>query len=155
MTALFSPEEKVDSSETLRVLVVDDNEPSAQTLGWMIEALGYDAKIALNGQAALEIALHYRPHLALLDIGLPGMTGYELCEKLKQLPELKSTVFIAQTGWARIEDLQKSRIAGFDHHLVKPVDFKTLEPILFSVSQNSRNKISALKGLLKCLKAQQ
>lgn len=117
----------------LRVLVVDDNHASAQTMGWMIELLGHDVRLAHDGQSAIETAKDFLPQVVLLDIGLPGKNGYEVCEQMKTLPELQKTLFIAQTGWGQDEHRKRSQEAGFQHHLVKPVSIQTLEPLLASV----------------------
>jgi CheY-like chemotaxis protein len=117
----------------LRVLVVDDNHASAQTMGWMIELLGHEVRLAHDGQNAIETAKDFLPQVVLLDIGLPGKNGYEVCEQMKTLPELQKTLFIAQTGWGQDEHRRRSQEAGFQHHLVKPVSIQTLEPLLASV----------------------
>lgn len=117
----------------LRVLVVDDSHASAQTMGWMIELLGYDVRLAHDGQSAIETAKDFLPQVVLLDIGLPGKNGYEVCAQMKTLPELQKTLFIAQTGWGQDEHRRRSQEAGFQHHLVKPVSIQTLEPLLASV----------------------
>ena len=117
----------------LRVLIVDDNAPAAQTTGWMVEMMGYGYRLAHTPEAGIESAIDYRPDVVLLDIGLPGMNGFDLCVKLKALPELAGSVFIAQTGWAQEEYRQRAAVAGFDHFLVKPVALETLEALLQDV----------------------
>lgn len=114
----------------LKILVVDDNVESAKTLGWMIEALGYEPQVCYGAVDALEKAQVFLPHVVLMDIGMPGMNGYELCQTLKQSPDFKRTVFIAQTGWDKKDNQDISKEAGFDHYLVKPVDMKVLEELL-------------------------
>ncbi len=118
------------SKNSYRVLIVDDNEASAKTLGWTLEILGHDIRLAHEGNEAIEIAKSYLPHIILLDIGLPGMNGYEICKVLRLFPELERTVIIAQTGWGQKEHLIRSKEAGFNHHLVKPVSIEKLENIL-------------------------
>jgi CheY-like chemotaxis protein len=120
------------SRKALKVLVVDDNEASAKTIGWMIEAMGFEAKIMTSGMHALEVAQTYRPDVILLDIGIPDINGYDVCRTLRHFPEFKDTLFIAQTGWGQDEHRQRSKEAGFDHHMVKPIDFKTLEDLLLN-----------------------
>lgn len=117
----------------LKVLVVDDNVESAQTLGWMIETLGHEPFVAYNGTTALEAAKSFLPHVVLLDIGMPQMNGYELCQIMKQSHDLRNTVFIAQTGWSKKDNQAISKEAGFDHYLVKPVDIAKLEKLLKSI----------------------
>lgn len=113
-----------------RILVVDDNESAAKTIGWMLEMYDHDVRLAHNGPTAIEIAKSYLPDVVLLDIGLPGMNGYEICQAMKAMPEFRDTVFIAQTGWGQKEHRQRSHEAGFKYHLVKPVDAILLQNIL-------------------------
>ncbi|MDE3059879.1 MAG: response regulator, partial [Pseudomonadota bacterium] len=115
------------SSNRYRVLVVDDNEASAKTLGWMLEMLGHEVKLALDGPSAIETAHVYRPDIVLLDIGLPDMNGYEVCAAMRSDPALEHTAFIAQTGWGQEQHLQRSKEAGFDYHLIKPISIKALQ----------------------------
>ena len=114
----------------LRVLVVDDNDASAKTLGWMIELAGHEIKLAHDGKSAIETARTYQPEVILLDIGLPGMNGYEACRIMKTMPELQNSTFIAQTGWGQVEHRQFSKEVGFDHHLVKPISMDDLHKLL-------------------------
>ena len=116
--------------DDLKVLVVDDNEASAKTMGWTMEALGCDVMLAHEGVVALKIAEDYKPDLILLDIGLPGMNGYEVCKAMRLIPALSSSIFIAQTGWGEEKHKKLSQEAGFNHHLVKPVDMEQLRKIL-------------------------
>jgi CheY-like chemotaxis protein len=118
----------------LRVLIVDDNEDSAQTLGWMLELMGHEAIIAHKGVDAIALAPKILPHLILLDIGLPGMSGFDVCRTLRPLPGLEKTMFVAQTGWGQDEHRRMSREAGFHHHLVKPIDMKMLQGVLAEVA---------------------
>ncbi|MGZ9097043.1 MAG: response regulator [Micavibrio sp.] len=124
---------EIDKNNVLRVLIVDDNHASAQTMGWMIELLGHDVRLAHDSHSALETAKDFLPQVVLLDIGLPGKNGYEVCQQMKMLPELQKTLFIAQTGWGQDEHRKRSQEVGFQHHLVKPVSLQTLEPLLASV----------------------
>ncbi len=117
------------AKNTYRVLIVDDNKASAKTLGWALEMLGHEIMLAHEGNQAIEIAKSYLPHIILLDIGLPGMNGYEICKILRLFPELENAVIIAQTGWGQKEHLVRSKEAGFNHHLVKPISIETLENI--------------------------
>ncbi len=115
----------------LRVLVVDDNVPSAKTIGWMLEMLGYEPSLAHDGDEALATARTFHPNAILLDIGLPGMNRYDLCRALRQNPRFKDTLMIAaQTGWGQERDRQLAQEAGFDHHLVKPINFEKLSDLL-------------------------
>jgi CheY-like chemotaxis protein len=105
-----------------RVLVVDDNVDAAAALGMLLESLGHDTRIANGGLQALEIAAEFRPNIVLLDIGMPGIDGYEVAKRLRALDTRNSVRIIAVTGWGQDTDREKSQEAGFDLHLVKPVD---------------------------------
>ncbi len=111
----------------LRVLVVDDNEDAADMLALIFEQNGFDTRIAHDGADALRIAGDFVPNLAIVDIGLPVMDGYELAHRLKHSPELKDVRLIALTGYGQSEDIRRSREAGFDEHFVKPVDLDRLQ----------------------------
>lgn len=134
-------EEQSAASETagtpggLRIMIVEDNEALAQTTGWMVEMLGHDYTIANNGTEAIALSKEYLPDVVMMDIGLPGMNGYDLCAAMKPEPHLKNTVFIAQTGWGQDEHRQRAKEAGFDHHLVKPVYLELLQEVLGDIAK--------------------
>ena len=113
-----------------RILVADDNEDAATTLAQLLDVLGHQTRIAFDGEAAVEAALAFRPDLALLDIGMPRFNGYAVARKLREQPWGTSMVLVALTGWGQEDDRRQSGAAGFDHHLVKPVDFDALLQIL-------------------------
>ena len=113
-----------------RILVVDDNADAAEMLGALLQTLGYDVALAIDGAAALDIARGFAPHVALLDIGLPVMDGYEVARQLRQLEPCRDTLLIAISGYGQPGDRERSRLAGFAHHLVKPVDLSTLASLL-------------------------
>jgi two-component system CheB/CheR fusion protein len=113
-----------------RILVVDDNVDSAESLGQFLEMVGHQIRTAYNGPAGLETARAYRPEIVLLDISMPGMDGYELARRLRQEPGLERVLLVALTGYGQDEDRRRSRQATIDHHLVKPVDPETLEALL-------------------------
>jgi CheY-like chemotaxis protein len=117
----------------LRVLLVDDNVDSADGLGLLLELQGHEIRVAYDGPTALETARQFRPHVALLDIGMPSMDGYELGRRLHATPETKDVLLVAMTGWGQDEDHRKSREAGFAHHLVKPFEPAVLEKLLAGV----------------------
>ena len=106
----------------LRILVVDDNRDGADSLAMMLRVLGNDTRTAYDGEEAVAVAAEYRPDVVLLDLGMPKLNGYEACRRIRAQPGGKSVVVIAQTGWGQEEDRQRSRSAGFDHHMVKPLD---------------------------------
>ncbi|HEX7026419.1 MAG TPA: response regulator, partial [Gammaproteobacteria bacterium] len=113
-----------------RVLVVDDNRDSAETLAQLLEIMNHQVQTAHDGPAAIKAAIAFRPDVILLDIGLPGLSGYEVARRLRQEPELKQILLIAVSGYCQEEDRQRSRKAGFDHHLAKPIDHQTLIALL-------------------------
>jgi len=115
-----------------RVLVVDDGQIHAETLGMLLELEGYEVRLAQDGPSALEIAESFVPDVVLLDIGLPGMNGYEVARRIRAQPNLRHAMLVAQTGWGRAEDLQRSKEAGFDHHVVKPAAIEALLEIIAS-----------------------
>jgi CheY-like chemotaxis protein len=124
--------------EKKRILVVDDNENSAKTLGWMLELMfGHEVQVAYDGASAIAIAKSFIPDLVLLDIGMPEMNGYEICQAMRQESSLKNAMIVAQTGWGQKEHHERSKDAGFDNHIVKPVTQGALQEILNSLEQNS------------------
>jgi PAS domain S-box-containing protein len=117
----------------LRVLVVDDNVDAATSLVTLLEASGHDVRAAHDGPTSLEAAQGFRPDVVLLDIGLPGLDGFEVAKWLRKQPILSNAVLVAMTGYGQKSDRQRSHEAGFDHHLVKPVDFGKVEQILATI----------------------
>jgi signal transduction histidine kinase len=113
-----------------RILIVDDNEDVAETFGRLLRMRGNDVRTAADGLAAVEVAADFRPHVMLLDIGLPRLNGYDAARRIREQPWGRSMLLIAMTGWGQEADRQRSRQAGFDHHLVKPVDHDVLERLL-------------------------
>ena len=116
---------------SLRVLVVDDNQASADTLHWTVELFGDEVKSCHDGKIALKLAAEFKPDVVLLDIGMPGMDGLQVCEALRAMSELPHLKIIAQTGWGDEQMRLKTAAAGFDLHLVKPVDPHVLEDMLW------------------------
>ncbi len=113
-----------------RVLVVDDNADTADSLATLLRRDGNEVRVAYDGPSALELATEYKPDVGLLDIGLPGMSGYELARELRKIDGENPMLLIAITGYGREEDFRESRQAGFDRHLVKPVSFERVEQLL-------------------------
>jgi signal transduction histidine kinase len=123
---------------SLQVLVVDDNIASAKTTGWMLEMIGCETRLAHDGSTALETARSMHPEVIVLDIGLPGMNGYDVCRELRKDPNFKETVMIAQTGWGQQRDRDEASAAGFDHHLIKPIDFEKFSALLADIKDNKQ-----------------
>ena len=113
-----------------RILVVDDNEDSAQSLSLLLELKGHEVRTARDGLEGVECARSFEPDLILLDIGMPGMNGYDACRALREMSWRKAPVLVALTGWGMEKDRRKSSEAGFDWHLVKPVDPSALLAVL-------------------------
>jgi len=113
-----------------RILVVDDQPDAAAMLARLLRRRGHEVHVAADGPAAIEIAIAFRPESILLDIGLPGMDGYEIARHLRARPETAACRLIALTGYGQDEDLRLARKAGFDHHLVKPTDLEAIEALL-------------------------
>ena len=121
-----APASTSEETRKVRVLVVDDNEDSARAVARIIGRQGYDVKVAYDGPSAVEAALEHRPAFVFLDIGLPGMNGYEVAARLRQEESTKAAKLIAVSGYGEESDRRRSREAGFDQHFVKPVDPDTL-----------------------------
>lgn len=113
-----------------RILVVDDNQDGAISLAMLLEAIGHQVATAFNGLEALKVASRIRPDVVLLDIGIPGLNGYEVARRIREEPWGKATVLIAITGWGQLEDRERSKDVGFDDHFVKPLDFTRLKRLL-------------------------
>jgi CheY-like chemotaxis protein len=111
----------------LRILVADDSVDSALTLTALLAAAGHEVEAVHDGFAALTRAAQFRPHVLVLDIGMPGLNGYDTCRRIRTEPWGRSAIVIAVTGWGTDEDRRRSREAGFDAHLVKPVDYAELQ----------------------------
>ena len=118
-----------------RVLVVDDNVDAAVSLGMLLKLSGHEVRLAYDGLAALQQAIDFRPELVLLDIGMPGMDGYEVCRHFRQNADIRNVTIIALTGWGQEEDRQHAREAGFDLHIVKPVEPSVLQRLIESLPE--------------------
>jgi two-component system CheB/CheR fusion protein len=116
-----------------RVLIVDDNEDAANSLAMILKLSGHETASVYTAMDALERAVSFRPDVVLLDIGLPGMNGYEVAQKMRELPGLADIRLVAVTGYGRSDDRLRARDAGFDDHLTKPVEFAVLDRVLTGV----------------------
>ncbi|HYY62380.1 MAG TPA: ATP-binding protein [Burkholderiales bacterium] len=113
-----------------RLLVVDDNVDAATSQATLLRVLGHEVEVAYDGPAALEKVREFHPEIVLLDLGMPGMDGYEVARRLRASQEGKRVKLVAQTGWGQEEDRRRTREAGFDAHLAKPVDMASLQRLL-------------------------
>jgi PAS domain S-box-containing protein len=123
------PMPRADQGATRRILVVDDNIDSLQSLTEVLEQLGHEVRAAPDGETALELARQFRPQVMLVDIGLPGMNGYDLARALRRTPELEQATLVALTGYGREEDRRASLDAGFNAHWVKPIGLDVLSTV--------------------------
>jgi CheY-like chemotaxis protein len=129
------PEKKAQPAAARRILVVDDNVDAAQSLAMLLRFDGQQVWVAHDGPSGLKLATECQPEVAILDIGMPGMDGYDLARRLRQCPGGDGLLLIALTGWGQEADRCRSHEAGFDHHLTKPVEPTVLQGLL--VGQNS------------------
>jgi CheY-like chemotaxis protein len=131
---LHEPPLKIDpKAKTLsgcRILVVDDNIDSANTMGMLLRHKGNEIRIAHDGLQAMEVAETFRPEVVLLYIGLPKLNGYDVARRIREQPWGRHVMLVAMTGWGNDEDKLRSQEAGFNFHLVKPVDFGELNRVL-------------------------
>ena len=132
-----STEKSESNVHSLRVLVVEDNVDAAETMKMLLELCGHVVRTVHDGLAALEAALEYQPQVVLLDIGLPGLNGFEVAKRLRQQPSLGKIVLVAMTGYGELSARQRSEETGFDYHLVKPADFEKLQEILANISDKT------------------
>ena len=131
------PKQPAAATEARRILIVDDNEDAAELLALTLQMKGHTTRIAVDGHDALDVVGAFAPDLALLDIGLPGMDGYELARQLRARGALSALRLVALTGYGQDKDRERSREAGFDAHLVKPVDQKLLESTIRELTSPS------------------
>src|SRR5262249_13063456 len=113
-----------------RILVVDDNEDGAESIAMLLRLKGHEVRVAFDGEKALCAFGDFAPQVVLLDIGMPGMTGYEVARRLRDVSAPAGVLLVALTGYGQDEDRRRALEAGFDYHLVKPVDFEVLLGLL-------------------------
>jgi CheY-like chemotaxis protein len=126
--------ERATARPRRRVLVADDNPDAAESLAMMLRLAGHEVHTAHDGQEAVEVASWFRPDVALLDIGMPRLNGYDACRRIREQPWGWGILVVALTGWGQEEDKRRATEAGFDHHLTKPVDPAALERILAALA---------------------
>lgn len=149
LPVLSRPVESVESDSWVpqmtptqrRVLIVDDNLDSADSLAMLMKITDNEAYLAHDGEEAIKAIEKHRPEVVLLDIGLPKLDGHEVCRRVRQEPWGKDIVIIALTGWGQADDRRKSQEAGFDGHLVKPIDYDKLLDLLASLKDGSKTRV--------------
>lgn len=143
LEAMEKPEQEkaMEPRSRRRVLVADDNQDSVESLAMMLRFLGHEVVTAHDGAEAIELARSFRPEVALLDIGMPKYSGYDVARYMREELGAASVTLVALTGWGQEEDRRRTRDAGFNHHLVKPLDFDLLEKVL--EGETKAEKLSA------------
>ena len=121
--------------KTMSVLVVDDDSDHATSLALLLTEYGYDSHVCLQLKNCMETVERLRPQVVLLDLAMPGMTGFDIAKQIQDNPDLRPTLLIAVTGYGQDLDRVHTKLCGFDHHLLKPLDFKHLDAIIRSVVQ--------------------
>ncbi len=124
----------------MRILIVDDNPAVAKTLAMVLTRWNFAVQFCHNGFVAIETARSFLPKIVLTDLGLPQMNGYKLAEELRRIPGLEGIALIAISGYGQASDRERSRAAGFAHHLVKPIDPDVLEKILNKFARELSNE---------------
>jgi CheY-like chemotaxis protein len=133
--------EAVGAAPQRRIVVVDDNVDAAESLAMLLRLEGHDVRVAHDGPTALSAVEADPPDLVFLDIGMPVMNGYDVAQWLRQQPGLENLVLVAMTGWGQEEDRRRSKEAGFDHHLVKPVEPEALHKLLAGTRVRSQSGV--------------
>jgi CheY-like chemotaxis protein len=113
-----------------RVLLVDDNPDVVRAFARLVRALGHEVEVTFSGDEALAVAERFRPHVVVMDIGLPGLDGYQTAAAMRSTPWGASMTLVALSGWARDQDRRRAREAGFDRHFTKPIEPDALESLL-------------------------
>jgi PAS domain S-box-containing protein len=133
--AAAAPPEPEDepAKVSLRIVIADDNRDAAESLAILLQMDGHEVSLAHDGEEALGVVTAVRPHVAVLDIGMPGMNGYELARRIRASVQSEPIVLIALTGWGQAQDLQRARAAGFDHHLIKPAEPGALRSLITTI----------------------
>jgi CheY-like chemotaxis protein len=144
--AAAQPQAQRLARQPLRILVADDNQDAALTLGALLEMLGHQVRIAHDGEAAVAAAPEFDPQLVVLDIGMPKLNGYQACKRLRQQAGGAGRTIVALTGWGQQQDIVRSQEAGFDRHLVKPVDVQALTTIIAEVAADGPKQRASGNG---------
>ena len=125
-----APREPERLLKNRRVLVVDDNLDSVEMLAWLVRSHAGEVRTAHDGPTAVALAREFTPHVVLLDIGMPGMDGYEICRQIRSMEQGDRMFIVAITGWGQDRDKSRAVAAGFDAHITKPADPRALEQLL-------------------------
>jgi two-component system CheB/CheR fusion protein len=136
--AHVAPETISDSRKARRILIADDNRDGAESLALLLQLSGHQVHVAHTGVESLDMALRLRPEIAILDIGMPGLNGYEVARRIRRERWNSPIILIAVTGWGQLDDKREALAAGFDHHLTKPVDPEVLERLFAAAPEASR-----------------
>jgi PAS domain S-box-containing protein len=131
--ALSDPTDSPTAVTPRRILIIDDNRDAAESLGELLTLIGHETRLAHDGETGLQVVEDFRPELVLLDLGMPRMDGFETCRQLRAQPWGRGIHIVALSGWGQDEDRRKTRAAGFDAHLVKPVDVDALMALIAGV----------------------
>jgi CheY-like chemotaxis protein len=137
VTGELTPAGSLEEIPQLRILVVDDNIDSAESLAVLLRLSGHEVATVACGTDALTYSVDFQPRVVILDIGLPDIDGYEVARRLREMPEMRHAKLVAVTGYGQDEDRKHSRMAGFDYHFLKPVDFDAISEVLMTVSSSS------------------
>jgi CheY-like chemotaxis protein len=140
----------ISLSTPLRVLVVDDWPDTAESMAVLLRLWGHDVRIAHDGPTALAVAALYRPNVVLLDVGLPGMDGYQVARRMRNDLRLREAFLVSLTGYGQDSDMWRSRQAGCDRHLLKPVDPNVLESLLASQKETRHEESVVQVPALEC-----
>jgi CheY-like chemotaxis protein len=135
LDAAPSPAAVIEVRAPTRVLVVDDNRDAAESLGLLLQMLGAEVAVVHDGSSALSAVSVHRPAVVFLDLGMPGMDGFEVARRIRREPDHRDTTLIALTGWGQERDRHATKAAGFDHHLIKPADVAALQALLMAVAE--------------------
>ena len=137
-TAAIPPPPQPSALKARCILVVDDNVDSTESLSMLLQLEGHEVRAVLDGRTAIISAQAFRPHIVLLDIGLPDLDGLEVARRLRTLPETKHALLIALTGYTQPEDRKRCKDAGFDYHLAKPLDLERLKALIAAAPDDSQ-----------------
>ena len=124
------------------MLIVDDHHDSAESLSMLLKLSGHQTQVVHDGLEAIAVAQRFRPHVVLLDIGLPTLNGFDACRRIRAQPWGKRMMVVAVTGWSQDADHRKSREAGFDHHMVKPIGYAALMSLFDSAPLDCADEVA-------------